>query len=104
MVSGLDEKLSPEDYQKRQQEAREILLKSQENLLTQTGLKEDTSDEEEEVDTDESEGMREPIRLKSEILINQYKKMYGPKPEPKPEPTLKDILPLGEISEYDRGI
>nr|NP_001286583.1 uncharacterized protein Dmel_CG33136, isoform B [Drosophila melanogaster]AHN56378.1 uncharacterized protein Dmel_CG33136, isoform B [Drosophila melanogaster] len=77
LVSSVDSTLRPLDYKKRQREARKILLKSQENLLKQMHPSQILTDEDNNLtDDDEDEKFREPVRLKSTILLNEYRKLY----------------------------
>ncbi|XP_033153623.1 uncharacterized protein LOC117136711 isoform X1 [Drosophila mauritiana] len=77
LVSSVDSTLRPLDYQKRQREARKILLKSQENLLKLMHHSQILTDSESNLtDDDEDAKCREPVRLKSTILLNEYRKLY----------------------------
>lgn len=77
LVSSVDSTLRPLDYKKRQREARKILLKSQENLLKQMHPSQILTDEDNNLtEDDEDEKFREPVRLKSTILLNEYRKLY----------------------------
>ncbi|XP_017013841.2 uncharacterized protein [Drosophila takahashii] len=97
LVSAVDETLRPLDYEKRQREAREILLKSQENLFQLMGQCPSSTEEENALTEDDEEGaFREPVRLKSKILLNEYRKLY----EEPSQTAFKDLLPMEEIKQY----
>ncbi|KAI8037248.1 uncharacterized protein LOC128255708 [Drosophila gunungcola] len=97
LVSAVDEKLCPLEYAKRQREAREILLKSQENRYLQMGLSHNSADQDGFLtDEDDDEDGKQPVRLKSEILLTEYRKLY----EEPSKTALVDTLPLKEIKQY----
>ncbi|EDV55117.1 uncharacterized protein LOC6547219 [Drosophila erecta] len=100
LVSAVDETLRPLDYEKRQREARKILLKSQENLLQHMNASQMPMDADgnltDDEDEDDEENARKPVRLKSRILLNEYQKLY----EAPTQTVLKDIVPLEAIVQY----
>ncbi|XP_016991431.1 uncharacterized protein LOC108053333 isoform X2 [Drosophila rhopaloa] len=97
LVSAVDEALYPDEFEKRQREAREMLLKSQENRLIQMGLSRNSTDLEAFLTEDDGdEDYREPVRLKSETLLEEYRNLYE-----KPSKTdVREYLPLKEIKQY----
>jgi len=98
LVSAVDQTLRPLDYEKRQREAREILLKSQENLFQQMGLGQSSEDGGGVLTEDDEDGpFSGPVRLKSEILLNEYRKLY----EAPAKTASYDTLLLKDISKYN---
>jgi len=97
LVSAVDQTLRPLDYEKRQREAREILLKSQENLFQQMGLDQSSVDEGGVLTEDDEDGaFSGPVRLRSEILLNEYRKLY----EAPAKTASYEVLLLKDISKY----
>ncbi|XP_050743160.1 uncharacterized protein LOC108029432 isoform X2 [Drosophila biarmipes] len=97
LVSAVDQTLRPLDYEKRQREAREILLKSQENLFQEMGLGQSSTQEGGMLTEDDEDGaLRGPVRLKSEILLNEYRKLY----ETPSRTASYDSLLLKDFSKY----
>ncbi|EDW91595.1 uncharacterized protein LOC6531047 isoform X1 [Drosophila yakuba] len=92
LVSAVDSTLRPVDYERRQREAREILIKSQENLLQHL----DPMDADSHLtDDDEDAQCGKPVRLKSKILLNEYQKRY----ETPPQTELEDMVPIKAIAQ-----
>ncbi|XP_017077049.1 uncharacterized protein LOC108111919 isoform X2 [Drosophila eugracilis] len=98
VVSAVDETLRPLDYEKRQQEAREILLKSQENLFEKMDVSQISSEKEALLTDDEDDGEigNDPVRLKSQVLLDEYRKRY----EDTSKTDITDVLPIKEIRQY----
>ncbi|KAH8400896.1 hypothetical protein KR009_001674 [Drosophila setifemur] len=98
IVEAIDETLSPKAYEMRQKEAQEILLRSQEHILQHMGLIDNSTDQTNSQSEDEDEDeFKDPIRLKSEILLNHYHQLYEV-----PKPTLMDALPMEQIKNFLR--
>ncbi|XP_043644486.1 uncharacterized protein LOC122614079 [Drosophila teissieri] len=92
LVSAVDSTLRPLDYERRQREAREILIKSQENLLQHM----DPMDADSHLTDDEEDAQcRQPVRLKSKILLIEYQKRY----EAPPQTELEDLVPIKAIAQ-----
>ncbi|XP_017040787.1 uncharacterized protein LOC108087768 [Drosophila ficusphila] len=96
LVSAIDENLRPLDYEERQREAREILLKSQEKVFTKMNQSQSSTDQDRFTEDDEEDDAREPVRLKSEILLNEYQKLY----EASSNISFTSILPKEKIKQY----
>nr|XP_016943070.1 uncharacterized protein LOC108019689 [Drosophila suzukii] len=97
LVSAVDQTLRPLDYEKRQREAREILLKSQENLFQEMGLGQSSADGGGVLTEDDEDGaFSGPVRLRSEILLNEYRKLY----EAPAKTASYEVLLLKDIKQY----
>ncbi|KAH8269416.1 hypothetical protein KR018_002796 [Drosophila ironensis] len=98
IVQAFDQTVCPKSYKKRQDEAKEILTKLQSEYDSASEFPPDTASEsalDSALDSakpdnsstvgtadadpdseDDEDSMREPVRLRSEVLLNRYKALY----------------------------